>query len=88
MHVNGCDYRCITGIILAVIFGALFLWFLVQGFVLQTGGAAMLTAFLYYLATLILLVITKHLKYWASHCGCSCCITPETKTSKAVKKKI
>lgn len=85
MH-NGCDYRCITGIILAVIFGALFLWFLVQGFVLQTGGAAMLTAFLYYLASLILLVITKHLKYWASHC--SCCTTPETKTSKTVKKKI
>ncbi|MFH1978739.1 MAG: hypothetical protein ABIJ92_05420 [Candidatus Aenigmatarchaeota archaeon] len=72
MHCCGCNGRCVAGVIIAIIFGALFLWTLVQGFVFQTAGAPMATAFGYYLIALIFVVVAKWAKMWAHACGCKC----------------
>jgi len=70
MGTHNCNGRCIIGIVIAIIFGALFLWFLVQGFLYQSAGVAMATAFAYYLVALIFAAIAKISKNWAMVCEC------------------
>jgi hypothetical protein len=69
LHKSGkCDGRCIMGVIVAIIFGALFLWMLVAGYLTQAAGNG-LTAFAYYLVALVFAVVAKMSKYHAECCG-------------------
>ncbi len=69
MHSGGkCDGRCITGVIIAIIFGALFIWMLAAGFLIQLAGNAF-TAFAYYLVALVFAVAAKMAKWHAMRCG-------------------
>ncbi|MBU0530304.1 MAG: hypothetical protein KKC05_01400 [Nanoarchaeota archaeon] len=79
---HGHSGKCAIGIVIAIIFGALFLWFLVHGYILQTSGTQMLTVYSYYFVALIMAAIAKlgmHLGHPHHHeCG---------PVSNAVKKK-
>ncbi len=66
--MNGCSGRCIAGVIIAIIFGGLFLWTLIDGIGLQwrAGSAYALAE---YLLALVFLAIAKAAKWWAMSCG-------------------
>jgi hypothetical protein len=69
LHSGGkCDGRCITGIIIAIIFGALFIWMLVTGFLTHAAGNGF-TAFAYYLVALVFAIAAKMSKWHAMRCG-------------------
>lgn len=91
MHSGSkCTGRCIAGIIIAIVFGALFIWTLIQGFLVQSAGREMAMVFWYYVGALVFLAIAKTAKYWAMHCGCDCNYgekAKETKETKHPKKK-
>ena len=55
---NGCSGRCIAGVIIAIIFGGLFLWTLIDGIRLQWGAQSMY-ALAEYLLALVFLAIAK-----------------------------
>ncbi len=69
MHKGGrCDGRCITGVIIAIIFGALFIWMLAAGFLIQAAGNSF-TAFAYYLVALVFAVAACMSCHHAMRCG-------------------
>ena len=68
MNQKGCSGKCIAGIIIAIIFGALFLWTLVDGIGLQ-WRVGTYSALAEYLLALVFLAIAKSAKWWAMSCG-------------------
>ena len=80
MHEGKCEGKCLIGTIVAIIFGALFIWTLVTGFLTQAAGG-MASAFAYYLVALVFLVIAKLAKWHAMSCGAK----PEGKLERVAK---
>jgi len=67
--MENCNGRCIAGVIIAVIFGALFLWTLFFAIKLQwTGAMYSYGTYWYYLLALIFLAVAKGAKWWAFTC--------------------
>ncbi len=86
---NNCSGQCIAGIILAIIFGALFLWTLVFGYQAQVLNRNV-SAFVTYVLALVFLAIAKYAKLWGMGCACGgmggmghgCCCAPEPEKKK------
>ncbi|MBU0953471.1 MAG: hypothetical protein KKA90_03565 [Nanoarchaeota archaeon] len=66
-----CTGQCVAGVIIAIIFGALFLWTLVLGYQTQVIGRNV-SAFVTYALALVFLVIAKVAKCWGKSCTCGC----------------
>ncbi|MBI4021410.1 MAG: hypothetical protein HY369_04140 [Candidatus Aenigmarchaeota archaeon] len=80
--MKNCSGQCIAGTIVAIIFGALFLWTLVLAYHTQVADLRSYDVLPWYVLALIFLAIAKWGKHWAygcPHCG------PHTE-AKAVKK--
>ena len=80
---NNCSGQCIAGIIIAIIFGALFVWTLVFGYQAQVVNRNV-SAFVTYVLALVFLAIAKFAKMWGMGCpgghmggmGHGCCCGP------------
>ncbi len=85
LHESGkCEGRCATGCIVAIIFGALFIWMLVTGYLTQAAGNGF-TAFAYYLVSLVFLTLACMSCHFGMHCGESKGIM--AKLTKPLKKR-
>lgn len=87
MNREGCSGKCIAGIVIAIIFGALFLWTLIDAIGLQ-WRVGTYYALAQYLLALVFLAIAKAAKWWSMSCGHSmpgsaqCCCVEEPKKKK------
>lgn len=66
--MKGCNGRCVGGIIVAIIFGALFLWTLVLAYHTQKANLWDYNVLPWYILALIFLAIAKWGKHWAMMC--------------------
>ena len=88
MNQKDCTGQCIAGVIIAIIFGGLFLWTLIDGIGLQWRAQTPF-ALAEYLLALVFLAIVKAAKWWAMGCnhpmpgsGCRCCWSEPVKAKR------
>lgn len=72
-----CTGRCLVGIIIAIIFGALFLWTLVFAYQTHIRNLGNYLILGWYLLALVWLAIAKVGKRWGM--GCSHCVAEKPK---------
>ena len=80
--MKGCNGRCLAGVIVAIIFGALFIWTLVIAYQTQLTDLWNYNVLPWYLLALVFLAVAKGAKHWAM--GCPHC---ESESPKSEKKK-
>ena len=78
--MNDCTGRCIAGIVVAIIFGSLFLWTIVHGYHTQLNNLSSFAALPWYLLALVFVAIAKAAKMWGM--GCEHCKVDGVKKRK------
>ena len=66
--MKGCSGQCLAGMIVGIIFGALFLWTLVVAYQTHILDLWNYNVLIWYLMAVVFLAIAKMAKHWGMKC--------------------